>query len=127
MINPKGDGACLPRAISLALYGHEGHHQKLRDLVVDFQEKNAVKPLTASFQRRMNKMRKKETYMETEEVEAFSQLLQTPIYSCVQQPGSRNKFAWQRCPHETAADQVVQSRAIYIFNANSHFQLVTQP
>ena len=65
--------------------------------------------------------------METEEVEAFSQLLQTPIYSCVQQQGTNKIFAWQRCPHETAPDQVVQSRSIYIFNADLHFQLVIQP
>ena len=82
MINVKGDAACLPRAISLALYGHEGHHQKLRDLNVEFQENNAPKPLTTTFKRRMSRMRKRETFMETEEVEAFSQLLQTPIYSC---------------------------------------------
>ena len=34
--NVKGDGACLPRTLSLAIFGNERHHQKLRNAVVDW-------------------------------------------------------------------------------------------
>ena len=35
LVNPEGDGACLPRALSLAIWGTQDNHQLLRDAVVD--------------------------------------------------------------------------------------------
>ena len=126
--NPKGDGACLPRCLSLAIFGTETHHQFLRDAVVDFMLERPLPGETRkrdrSFLRQMALMRKSTTYMRTEQVEAFAYMLDTPIFSCVE---SRGKYFWQRLPHESMGVNVNNERGIYILCENVHFQLVIQP
>ena len=128
LLNPRGDGACLPRALSLAIYGHENNHQKLRDAVVDYMLKGPLPGETArrdkNFEREMAHMRLRTTYMKTAQVEAFAYLLNTPIYTCVE---NRGRYFWQRLPHEAAPVNVTNSRAVYILNERVHFQLVLKP
>ena len=132
-INVDGDGACLPRCISMAVYGTQDHHQRVRDSLVDFILKGPIPGETIrrdrAFQRQMNIMRQRSTWMGQNEIEALAHLLDTPIYSCVQQQrtdGIQGAFFWQRAPHESSPFQVKNDRGIYIQNANSHFQLVTR-
>ena len=131
--NPVGDGACFPRSISLAVFGHQRHHQKIRDQLVDFILKGPLPFETAvrdeAFYLYMKIMRERTEYMTTFEVEALSYMLQTPIYSCVLEQrtdGSDGRFFWQRSPHESSPQQVVHDRGIYIQNSHDHFQLVTE-
>ena len=133
--NVDGDGACLPRTISLAIFGDEEHHQLLRDAVVDFILQGPLPGETAprdeAFFQRMGKMRLQTTWMTTFEVTAFGHMLDTPIFSCVEQlkaDGSPSgKFFWQRLPHETSTHNLANGRGIYIFNSKNHFQLVLNP
>ena len=87
LVNPEGDGACLPRALSLAIWGTQDNHQLLRDAVVDRMLEGPLpgdsRPQGEEFLQRMEQMRNYREYMGTEEIEAFAYLLQTPIFSCV--------------------------------------------
>ena len=79
----------------------------------------------------MENMRMDGTWMTDREIYALAYLLDTPIYSCVQQRhrndrDARPSFAWQRQPHQQRKP-VGNKRAIYILNAYDHFQLVTKP
>ena len=133
--NTKPDGACLPRAISLAIYGHEDNHQMLRDAVVSRMVESPLpgdsRPRDEKFLQLMEKMRERKEWMGTEEIEAFSYILQTPIFSCVQHSSNNGRgqprYFWQRMPHQTTREDVGNDRAIYIYFANNHFQLVTKP
>ena len=133
--NVDGDGACLPQTISLAIFGDQEHHQLLRDAVVDFILQRPLPGETAArdaaFFTRMAKMRLLTTWMTTFEVTAFGHMLDTPIFSCVEQKkadGSPSgRFFWQRLPHETSTHNLANGRGIYIFNSQNHFQLVQIP
>ena len=133
LIDVRGDGACLPRCISLAIYGNQRHHLMLRNAVVDFRLKGPMPGETtkrdATFLKRMKKMRMTRTWMETEEVEAFAYLLDTPIYTCsqIKRRGKPDEYCWQRSPHQSRLPNVGNERGIYILNANNHFQLITNP
>ena len=130
--NAVGDGACLPRTISLAIYGHQRQHEVIRSKLVDFILKGPLPGETLvrddAFFQEMETMRKNDEYMTSFEIEALAYMLQTPIYSCVQQKktnGSTGRFYWQRSPHESAT-AVTHSRGIYIQNSSDHFKLVTE-
>ena len=130
LVNVKGDGACLPRCLSMVIYGNQRHHVMLRNAVVDFMIRNSeTAPLDAGFLHRMEEMRKTTTWMGTDEVQAFAYLLDTPIYTCVQvkSNGKPNQFCWQRLPHPELASNVGNDRGIYLLNAHDHFQVITKP
>ena len=132
LCDAEGDGACLPRCISLAVFGTEKYHQMLRNKVVDFLIHHHLpcEPEIRGndFQSKMKEMRKRKTNMTTREVEGFAFLLDCPIYTCVQaQYRGKTYFAWQRLPHEASTVQVGGTRGIYLLNADVHFQLVMQP
>ena len=69
-------------------------------------------------------MRHYKKYMRTEEVEAFAYMLDTPIYTCVENQG---QYFWQRLPHPSSPSNVSCDRSIYLLNENVHFQLVLKP
>ena len=128
----EGDGACLPRCISLAIYGTEKYHQMLRDRVVDFIIANHLpcEPEVRgnNFMSEMATMRRRKTKMTTREVEGFAFLLDCPIYTCCQvETRHETIYAWQRLPHEKSRVQVSGTRGIYILNADVHFQIVKKP
>ena len=130
--NPAGDGACLPRAISLAIWGNQSHHQELRDAAVNVLLSGPLPgettPRGPNFEAEMKEMRKRTTYMTTREVEAFAYLLDTPIFTCVRtKMGGTERYFWQRLPHESMEDNVDNQRGIYLLNAKDHFQLVLRP
>ena len=131
--NVKGDGGCLPRTISLAIYGNQRHHLMLRKAVVDFRLKGPMPGETtkrdAKFSKKMEEMRLPKTWMETEEVQAFAFLLDTPIFTCsqIKRMGKSDQYCWQRSPHQSLSPNVWNERGIYILNANDHFQLITNP
>ena len=126
-------GACLPRTISQAIYGHEDCHEQLRNAVVDFILRTRLPSETErrnrAFYKRMAEMRKTSKWMTSFEIEAFSYLLETPIYSCVKavRADGNVTFSWQRTPHPSSKKQVKNSRGIYIVNADYHFELVIEP
>ena len=105
--NNKGLGACLPRTLSLAIYGDGEHHQRLRDAVVDFILQGPLpgerKPRDNLFFQRMEEMRLTKTWMTCFEIEAYAFMLNTPIYSCVLDNRTirsrHKKYYWQRLPH----------------------------
>ena len=131
--NVYGDGACLPRVMSLVIYGEQKHHDRLRQAVVDFLLKGPLpgdsSPRDASFYERMTEMRKKKTWMTTQEIRGFAYLLDTPIFTCVHSKNreGRETYFWQRVPHESLQENVRNTRGIYILNKQSHFQLITKP
>ena len=130
--NPAGDGACLPRAISLAIWGNQSHHQELRDAAVNVLLSGPLPGETTPFLLQnlalLKEMRKRTTYMTTREVEAFAYLLDTPIFTCVRtKMGGTERYFWQRLPHESMEDNVDNQRGIYLLNAKDHFQLVLRP
>ena len=130
--NPAGDGACLPRSISLAIWGNESHHQELRDYVVNILLSGRVpgetEPRGPNFEAEMKDMRRSTTFMTTREVEAFAFLLDTPIFTCVRlRMGKSERYFWQRVPHDSAEHNVTNQRGIYLLNAHDHFQLVLKP
>ena len=102
-------GACLPRTLSLAIFSNERHHQKLRNAVVDWILEaplpSETLPRDEHFYKRMQEMRHRTTWMQTEQVEAFAYLLDTPIYTCVQHKSSggcqSDEYFWQQIPHPT--------------------------
>ena len=84
----RGDGACLLRVLSMAIYGNESQHHSLHRLqqaVVDFMLKgplpNEGSLRNAAFYKQMTAMRLRKTWMTTEEVRGFAYLLDTPIYT----------------------------------------------
>ena len=134
--NVIGDGACLPRTISLAIFGVESHHQRLRDAVVEYILQEPLPGETAArdanFYQRMEKMRQRTEEMTTLEITTFAHLLDTPIFTCVECVSGigrkkDKKYFWQRLPHEFNSHNIGNDRGIYIYNAESHFQLVLDP
>ena len=131
--NVIGDGACLPRVISLAIYGVETYHHQLRQALVKFMLNGPVpgesSPRGAAFHARMREMKKRKTWMATEEVRGFAYMLDTPIFTLVQYKdrAGRVTYSWQRVPHQSFRENVNNVRGIYILNANDHFQLIKKP
>ena len=132
-VDTKGDGACGPRTFSLAVYGHQHNHQRIRDVLVAFILRGSIPGETlirnTKFYNRMKKMKKSDTWFTSHEIDALAFLLDTPIYSCVEKKNaddSLGPFYWQRSPHQSSPYQVQNDRGIYILNANNHFQLVTK-
>ena len=132
-VNTEGNGACGPRTFSLAIFGHQHNHQRIRNTLVEYILKGPIPGETlvrdAKFKKRMAKMKISDTWLTSHEIDALAYLLDTPIFSCVQRKhadGSLGKFYWQRSPHEASPYQVQNDRGIYIQNANNHFELVTK-
>ena len=101
-----GDGACLPRCISLAIFGTEKYHQMLRDRVVDYVIANHLPSEPEirgeNFMLEMMKMGKRKTNMTTREVEGFAFMLDCPIYTCCQVK-TRDSMQHHLCLAATAA------------------------
>ena len=62
----RGDGACLLRVLSMAIYGNESQHHRLRQAVVDFILKGPLpekgSQRNATFYKRMAAMRLRKTW-----------------------------------------------------------------
>ena len=132
--NPEPDGNCLPRALSLAIYGKEDFFPQLRSAVCTYILKNVLpsdsKPRDSAFYKDLAIMRKDRTWMRDREIEAYCYLLDVVIYSCVEvktKDGSSKGFYWQRQPHIKSSKQVNSNKAIYILNFEKHFYLVRSP
>ena len=126
----RGNGACLPRVLSMAIYGNENQHHRLRQAVVDFMLKGPLpeesSQRNAAFYKRMTAMRLRKTWMTTEEVRGFAYLLDTPIFTLVHNKNTngRDCYYWQRIPHHLTKENVNNVRGIFILNAHNHFQLI---
>ena len=115
-----GDGNCLPRAISVAVNGSESGHSELRSRVTNLLKSRGEDENETARQAQPGE------WMTDRALEGFALLLDTPIYSCVEDiPG---KWSYHRHPHP-GGEHVSGEGGIYIANIpkNMHFQIVKAP
>ena len=133
LIDPKRDGNCLPRTLSLAIYGTEKHHKRLRVRIIDYMDKNILPseslPRSAEYMDKLRELRKNKIWMGTDQIEAFSYIVDCPVYCCVGRRRIDNvkEYFWQKLPYHTSRVQVNDSQGIYILNDEKHFFLVVNP
>ena len=69
LLNPEGDGNCLPRALSNAVYGTEDYHKLLRNAVCNFIMSNFLpsesSPRDNKFHKELAKLRRDKVWIGT--------------------------------------------------------------
>jgi hypothetical protein len=124
--NVQGDGACLFRCFSVAIWGNEQHHKKVRNVLMNFMEADPLRDdlgdLNSHLSNYVRRMRQAKTWGTEREIMAFAELTSTPVH-VYSKFGSTYK--WQRFPSGYGTDEP----SVYLINfpSNMHYMFVIKP
>jgi len=94
VVEIKGDGNCLFRALAFLVYGTEDVHIQMRELLADFISRNKVQfaKLTDKIDEHILKLKYQRVWGSALELQAIASLLQLPVYTLL--PNREGTYKW---------------------------------